>query len=200
MLNMASVYCGSASSARFSHSTASVLEEYGEADFILRVTLSYFIEPNPGRSAAIDPQKYQSFGLRFDLKRANETEPQYRHWINAEEGAPAGIGKSRNPDDSGWMFGPSSIAAGSLHCDEWRGSGAKLASRNVICVKPVSGWWKERSHPAVCEQQARYALIVTLVSPDVDIDLYTPISTAIQPPVEISLSAKLRGEATLTTV
>lgn len=164
-----------------------ILEQYADQDFILRVTLSYFIEPNPGRAAAIDPQKYQSFGLRFDLKRADETEGQYRHWINAEEHPPAGIGKKRNPDDAGWVFGPTSIAAGSIHCDEWKGSGAKLASRDMICVKPVSGWWKERSKAEVCEQQARYALVVTLASPDVDIDLYTPISTAIQPEVEVAV-------------
>ncbi len=164
-----------------------ILEQYADQDFILRVTLSYFIEPNPGRAAAIDPQKYQSFGLRFDLKRADETEGQYRHWINAEEHPPAGIGKKRNPDDAGWVFGPTSIAAGSIHCDEWKGSGAKLASRDMICVKPVSGWWKERSKVEVCEQQARYALVVTLASPDVDIDLYTPISTAIQPEVEVAV-------------
>lgn len=164
-----------------------ILEQYADQDFILRLTLSYFIEPNPGRAAAIDPQKYQSFGLRFDLKRADETEGQYRHWINAEEHPPAGIGKKRNPDDARWMFGPTSIAAGSIHCDEWRGSGAKLASRDMICVKPVSGWWKERSNTEVCEQQARYALVVTLASPEVDIDLHTPIAAMIshEIPVEI---------------
>lgn len=164
-----------------------LLEQYADQDFILKITLSYFIEPNPGRSAAIDPQKYQSFGLRFDLKRADETEAQYRYWINAEENPPAAIGKKRNPDDAGWIFGPTSIAAGSIHCDEWTGSGAKLASRDVICVKPVSGWWKERSKAEVCEQQARYALVVTLASPDVEVDLHTPIMAEIAPqiPVEI---------------
>jgi hypothetical protein len=62
-----------------------------------------------------------------------------------------------------------------------------LAARDLICVKPVSGWWKERSKKVVCEQQARYSLIVTLASPEVDIDLYTPIATEIMPaiPVEI---------------
>lgn len=162
-----------------------ILEQYADRDFVLKITLSYFVEPNPGRSAATDPQKYQSFGLRFDLKRADETEAQYRRWINAEEDTPAALGRTRNPDDTGWVFGPTGVSAGSIHCDEWRGSGAKLASRDMICVKPVSGWWKERSKVAVCEQKARCALVVTLASPEVDIDLYTPISTAIVPPIEV---------------
>lgn len=165
-----------------------ILEQYAEKEFVLRVTLSYFIEPNPGRAAAIDPQKYQSFGLRFDLKRANETEAQFRHWTNADEDAPASLRHSRHQDD-GWVFGPTSVSAGSIHCDEWRGSGAKLAARDMICVKPVSGWWKERRSVEVCEQKTRYALILTLASPEVDIDLYTPIQTEIAPQVEIEISA-----------
>ena len=36
----------------------------------LKLTLSYFIEPNPGLSASVDPQRYQSHGLRFDINAA----------------------------------------------------------------------------------------------------------------------------------
>ena len=54
-----------------------ILERLGERDVRLEVTLSYFIEPNPGSSAAIDPQRYQSFGLRFDLRRRLETDAQF---------------------------------------------------------------------------------------------------------------------------
>jgi hypothetical protein len=164
-----------------------ILEQYADQDFILKVTLSYFVEPNPGRAAAIDPQKYQAFGLRFDLKRSQETEIQFRTGINAEEVLPAGLAAAARPADSGWQFGPSSISAGSIHCDQWVGSGARLAARDLICVKPVGGWWKERSKTEVCEQQARYTLVVTLASPDVEIDLHTPIAAEIEPqiPVEI---------------
>ena len=41
-----------------------LLEQYADNDFILKVTLSYFFEPNPGRAAAIDPQNYQAFEVR----------------------------------------------------------------------------------------------------------------------------------------
>jgi len=167
-----------------------LLEQYADNDFILKVTLSYFIEPNPGRAAAIDPQKYQSFGLRFDLKRSQETEIRFRTAINAEETMPAGLAAASRPHDFGWQFGPSSVSAGSIHCDQWIGSGARLASRDLICVKPVGGWWKERSSAEICEQQTRYALIVTLASPEVEIDLHTPIAAEIMPkvPVEIEIT------------
>lgn len=62
-----------------------VLEGLGEQDVRLKLTLSYFIEPNPGRFAAIDPQRYQSFGLRFDLKRRAETEQDFVERVNALE-------------------------------------------------------------------------------------------------------------------
>jgi len=165
-----------------------VLEQYGEQEFRLKITLSYFVEPNPGKSAAIDPQRYQSFGLRFDIKRPRETATQFRLRINAQERAdPRRAGPPAEPDEGEWMLGPKSISAGSLHCDVWSGTGAQLAARNMICVNPVSGWWKERRNPEVCEQQARYALIVTLTAPDAEIDLYTPISNIIDQGIAIEV-------------
>ena len=64
---------------------------------------------------------------------------------------------------------------------------AQLAARNMLCVKPVSGWWKERRDPHVCEQEARYSLIISLTAPDTEIDLYTPISNIIEPGLEIKI-------------
>ena len=164
-----------------------LLEQYADNNFVLKVTLSYFIEPNPGRAAAIDPQKYQSFGLRFDLKRSQESEARFRAGINAEEEIFAGLVPDGRPNDTGWQFGPSGVSAGSIHCDQWVGSGADLASRDLICVKPVGGWWKERRKAEVCEQQARYALIMTLASPEVGVDLYTPVAAEITPQVPVDV-------------
>lgn len=157
-----------------------VLEEQADQQFRLKVTLSYFVEPNPGKSAAIDPQRYQSFGLRFDLKRPRETVNQFKERTNADERHDPQRAGYPAVQDENWVLGASSISAGSLHCDVWRGSGAQLAARSMICVKPVSGWWKERRTREVCEQQARYALIVTLTAPESEIDLYTPITTVIE--------------------
>lgn len=166
---------------------ARTLEEYHDQEFRLKLTLSYFVEPNPGKSAAIDPQRYQSFGLRFDLKRPLETTDQFKKRNNASEREdPRRAGQPAVQDD-GWILGPNGISAGALHCDVWRGTGARLAARNMICIKPVSGWWKERRNPDICEQRARYALIVTLTAPEAEIDLYTPISVLIEQPVEIDI-------------
>lgn len=163
-----------------------VLERYGDQSFRLKLTLSYFVEPSPGKSAAIDPQRYQSFGLRFDLKRARETAIKFRIRNNALELVDPRDGRPpAEPETGSWMLGPDSISAGSLHCDVWTGTGAELAARNIICVKPISGWWKERRKRKVCEQNARHALIVTLTAPETEIDLYTPISNLIEQGINI---------------
>ena len=72
------------------------------------------------------------------------------------------------------------MSAGSLHSDEWTGPAVNLLSRNIICIKPVGGWWKERAKAEVRGQKARYSLVLSLRSEDSEIDLYTPVSTMIE--------------------
>jgi hypothetical protein len=40
------------------------LDELGEKNVQLKITLSYFIEPSPGEMAPVTPARYQSYGLR----------------------------------------------------------------------------------------------------------------------------------------
>lgn len=162
-----------------------ILENLGEQDVRLKLTLSYFVEPNPGRFASIDAQRYQSYGLRFDLKRRAENEGDFVERINAlEREDPLGPGPAAS-DNTGWRFGPNSISAGSLHCDVWTGSAIALAARDMICVKPVIGWW--RQSVANCKRSGRYALIATLSSPNLDIDLHTPIQISVENEVEVEI-------------
>ena len=49
-----------------------VLQQLGEAQVTMRVTLSYFIEPSPGRIGWTRKHRYQSHGLRFDVNRPLE--------------------------------------------------------------------------------------------------------------------------------
>jgi Subtilase family len=166
---------------------AVVLEQLGNELIDLKVTLSYFVDPNPGFSANVDPQRYQSFGLRFDLRRKGETVDAFKRRVNASERDNPRIGGAAHPDDSRWLLGPDSISAGSLHCDTWSGPAIDLLGRDRLCIKPVGGWWRDRARPEVVNRKARYALVVTLKGRRVDIDLHTPISIAVQPTVEIEL-------------
>src|SRR6202042_2238373 len=48
------------------------LTQLGETEVHLRITLSYFIEPNPAESARNRKSRYGSHGLRFAVKLPDE--------------------------------------------------------------------------------------------------------------------------------
>ena len=145
----------------------------------LKVTLSYFIDPNPGLSATVDPQRYQSYGLRFDLRRKRESIDAFKQRVNAAEREDPAITPRNEQDDGRWILGPQSVSAGSLHCDVWTGPAVELLQRDMLCVKPVNGWWRQRAVAAVCNRKTRYALVVTLKSKNSDLDIYTPIKAKV---------------------
>jgi len=153
------------------------LEGLGEKEVVLKVTLSYFIEPSPNWDASIAPQRYQSFGLRFDLKRADETELVFHQRINALE-RDDGPRTAAIPDE-GWTFGSQSIAAGSLHCDVWKGKAAYLAARGKIAVYPIGGWWRDRVRMKRAEAKTRYSLAVSITSEEQNVTLYNEIANLI---------------------
>lgn len=156
---------------------AAILEDLQNTVVVLKVTLSYFVDPNPGFSANVDPQRYQSFGLRFDLQRRAELVERFKQRVNAaerEDGARA----PSHADDARWMFGPGSISAGSLHCDVWSGPAVELLGRELLCVKPVVGWWRNRAAKDIVNRKTRYSLVVTLKAPGVEVDLYNGVIAA----------------------
>ncbi len=50
-----------------------VLEDLGETQVEMRVTLSYFVEPNPSQRGVASRYRYESHGFRFDVKRSLES-------------------------------------------------------------------------------------------------------------------------------
>jgi Subtilase family len=152
------------------------LSELGEREVELRVTLSYFVEPNPGERGWARRHRYASHALRFAVKRSTESLSQFRQRINkaaeAEEAGGGGIIASSGGDD--WLLG-AIRDRGSIHSDIWRGTGAELASRDAIGVFPLSGWWKEKPALQRWEREARYVLLVSVRAPGSDIDIYTSI-------------------------
>jgi len=160
------------------------LEALGETPVEMRVTLSYFIEPNSSERGFRSRYRYESHGLRFDVKRPHESEGGFRARINAvardeEEGTFARGG------DPGWLIGKQNRHKGSLHSDIWRGSAADLASRGTLAVYPALGWWKTRLRLERYDKAARYTLIVSIRAPEIDVDLYTAIANQIDVPVAV---------------
>ena len=79
-----------------------MLENLENETVELKITLSYFVDPNPGLSANVDPQRYQSHGFRFDLRRKNETLDVFKRRVNPSEREDARVGPQAEPDDDRW--------------------------------------------------------------------------------------------------
>jgi len=137
-----------------------VLEDMGEQAIKLRVTLSYFIEPSPARRG--HAYRYQSHGLRFDVKRPAEGEAEFLSRLSKDAWENPESRPRFDRDNRRWLLGKNLRARGSLHSDAWSGTATDLASSGMVAVYPVTGWWRERSHLERFDRQARYALIVSL--------------------------------------
>ena len=118
------------------------LLKLGNANCRLRVTLSYFIEPNPSRRGFSDRFRYQPFGLRFKMQNPDEEPETFLLRINRAL-------REENEDfegdanNSGWELGDHLRTRGSLHQDTWLGPASDLTLRNHLGVLPVAGWWKQ---------------------------------------------------------
>lgn len=153
-------------------------------EVVMRVTLSYFIEPSPGERGWTPRYGYQSHGLRFAVRNALESVRDFERRINRfardEDYEAPGLA------DRGWSFGyanRSLTSIGSLHSDVWKGTAVDLASRGYIAVYPTMGWWNKRPHLEGWEKSARYSLVVTIATPGVESNIYTPVANQIGVPI-----------------
>ncbi len=149
----------------------------------LKVTLSYFIEPNPSRRGFKQRYSYQSHALRFEVIRPGQTLSNFKGKVNAlmaddNYDGPEG-------DGSGWKFGSDFRKRGSIHSDIWTGSPQDLADMHTIAICPVGGWWKYKTGLDRWQNDVRYSLLISLEAPDVEIDLYSEIVTLIENTVVI---------------
>jgi hypothetical protein len=163
------------------------LQELGETPVEMRVTLSYFIEPNPARRGWSRKYSYASHGLRFDVKRSLETLDDFRARINSaardeETERPGGAA-----GDVEWILGSQLRKLGSVHSDIWKGTAAQLAARDHVAVFPVIGWWRENPRLERWNKRARYSLIITIRAPEVEVELYTAVKNIIRQLVPVPI-------------
>lgn len=160
-----------------------VLQGLGEVDVSMRVTLSYFVEPSPGRRGwtTSTSHRYQSHGLRFDVIRPTEDEPAFLKrltraaWDDPKIRPNGAVEETRN-----WMVGADGRTNGSVHSDWWTGLATELAACDRIAVYPVTGWWKERAHKGRVASKTRYSLVVSVSTPEQNVDLYAAIANQVE--------------------
>lgn len=164
-----------------------ILQELGEIEVKMRVTLSYFIEPGPGEIGWKDRYRYPSYGLRFKINSPTETETEFVRRINKavrddEHGRP----DTESASDY-WIIGTKYRDKGSIHSDIWKGTASELASSNLIAIHPTIGWWRERAYLGKCNNRTRYSLIVSVETKEKSIDIYTPVITQIEQQIPIEI-------------
>jgi len=162
------------------------LLQLGDVEVKMRITLTYFIEPGPGEIGWKDKYRYASHGLRFDVNNIGETETEFKKRINKaareeNENMEFDAGSSR------WTIGKGYRSSGAIHSDIWGDTAANISDCNYIAVYPVIGWWKQRTNLKQFNDKTRYALIVSLETPEEAVQLYSTIKNLISTTIEIDV-------------
>ncbi|MBN9576400.1 MAG: S8 family peptidase [Alicycliphilus denitrificans] len=157
------------------------LEALQDTPVEMRVTLSYFIEPNPSARGVASKYHYPSHRLRFDVQRPlDASTDQFVARLNAAaQREDDGDGDPVNSSDPKWLLGGQRRHRGSLHQDIWTGTAAELASRGFIAVYPSAGWWRTRPALERYALPARYSLVISIRTPRTDVDLYAAVAQKI---------------------
>lgn len=149
----------------------------------LRVTLSFFIEPNPGERVQVDRHRVQSCALRVAMQNPAEGLMEFRKRISkVEHEEDEGKVAFSEP---GWRLGPLGRNRGSILSDLWGGTAADLAMREHLAVHPTGGWWKYHRKARRWNERVRYALVVSILTPDTEVDIYTEIANKIGIEIEV---------------
>ena len=166
------------------------LENLGNNETTLRITLSYFIEPNPGEKGYSTKYSYQSTALKFSLITPGEDFENFKirtNKINQDNlKNELGVDKlesneyNKSTGNDRWALGADNVFKGSVHSNYWKGSAVEIASCNKLAIYPIaSGWWKQLKKQAKADSQLRYSLIVSIETPENTTDIYTEIANEI---------------------
>lgn len=153
------------------------LSKISSSNVELKITLSYFVEPNPQNKGYKSKFSYQSHGLRFKFISPNQSLENFKASINQED-LYDDYEKS-DAESKGWVFGSNLRTKGSIHSDIWQGTAAELVTMNTIAIYPVSGWWKNAKAKERWKNKIRYSLIISIDCKE-DIDIYSSIMTKIE--------------------
>jgi hypothetical protein len=154
-----------------------------DPDVELRVTLSYFAEPNKfGRRV------FHGLDLKWDMQGPQESEAEFLQRINLQKRPKGPDGKRKkvaNKKSFAWDLGIQLRSRGTVQSDRWHGKMSALAGDKLIAIVPVLGWWDQRRQ--LRTQDLHFSLVVSVLGPGV--------YAAIKPHVEAAAQAKIEVEA-----
>ncbi|MFV7236690.1 S8 family peptidase [Flavobacterium sp. ZB4R12] len=149
------------------------LEILDDKSVKLIVTLSYYIEPNPGSRKLATHYSYHSHQLDFEIINRNEDVKDFQIRISKPETET----KENRPSRKGvsWEVGNTVSSKGSLRKDFITLTGREMSERNILAVFPKNGWYKNLKRQNKFNEKVRYSLIISLETEEVNVDLYTPV-------------------------
>ena len=153
------------------------LRALGPTEVTLRVCLSTFIEPNPSETARGRKLRYASHGLRFKLKRPDESDAEFASRVGRESRTEGFV--PMGSDSTDWTYGSQRRDVGSIHIDTMRRPASDLARRGNIAVHAVGGWWKDTGRGGVRDLPARFALVVEIDAGEMQVELYAEVQAAV---------------------
>jgi hypothetical protein len=140
----------------------------------LRVTLSYFTEPNK-----LGRRTYHGLDLKWDMQGPHESEEAFIQRVNVLKRLQNDEGERVKPaktESFPWDVGIRARGRGTVQSDRWRGKMSGLIGDKLIAIVPVLGWWEQRR--ALKFQGMNFSLIVSVFAPGV--------YAAIKPRVEVA--------------
>ena len=154
-----------------------LLDELAEVYVKLTITLSYYIEPNPGNRNYGTKFNYRSHSLRFNMIDRDERPERFQRRMNKL--ARGEDDREKYPGED-WLLGSQLHNKGSIHKDYWIGLGADLATRNLIAIRPGTGWYRSRTRLGKYDDIVRYSLIISIETDEVDVNIYTSVMNQVQ--------------------
>ncbi|MHB8894942.1 MAG: S8 family peptidase [Candidatus Geothermincolia bacterium] len=134
-----------------------------DEDVELRVTLSYFAEPNRfGR------RTFHGLDAKWDMQGPQETEGQFLERMNQLMRPVSSDGRRKrvlSTNSFNWEIGIQSRSRGTVQSDRWRGKMAALAGDKLIAIIPVLGWWDQRKN--LRDLAMNFSLVISVRGPGV---------------------------------
>ncbi|SDM98256.1 Serine protease, subtilisin family [Daejeonella rubra] len=161
-------------------------DEIGDKDVTLKVTLSYYIDPNPGNRQYANSFRYHSHELDFKLIKPLEDIDDFKRRISA-----SAVGSEENTDEKpdlkseDWTLKERIRSKGSVKKDFITVSGVELARRNLLAIYPKNGWYRTRKNKNMYDSIVRYSLVISIETEVQNIDIYEPVSILIENKISI---------------
>jgi hypothetical protein len=152
-----------------------------DAQVELRVTLSYFTEPNKFRRHV-----FHGLDLKWDMQGPQESEEEFFQRINALKRPRASDGKRpkiSTKKSFPWEIGIQNRSRGTVQSDRWRGTMAELAGDKLIAIVPVLGWWDQRR--SMKNEEMRFSLVVSVFGPGVYGAIKPYVEVPVEPQIEV---------------